>query len=189
MKWELSLLHVKHLLVLIFIPTKYKSNPLKNNNFEKKLTWDDVRRLTPKACPPRHRCFKGQIFEKTCPKMVIIEKESNIFPYPRPYYKMHWCEPLTHCSLQTSKRVNGKKADQDQMPQNMVSPQGLHCLQIVQPFFLFKYLNLIAWYLKSNYIVWSSSFSLQWVKGSGCTSKGNNVWHEITGFHSHWGYA
>ena len=27
---ELSLLHVKHLLVLLFIPTKYGSNPLKN---------------------------------------------------------------------------------------------------------------------------------------------------------------
>ena len=82
--------------------------------------------------------------------MVIIEKESNIFRHPQPYYKMPWCETLTHCSLQTSKRLNGKKADQDQMPQNMVSPQGLHCLQIVQPYFLFEYLNHIAWYLKSN---------------------------------------
>ena len=27
---ELSLLHGKHLLVVLFIPTKYKGNPLKN---------------------------------------------------------------------------------------------------------------------------------------------------------------
>ena len=34
---------------------------------------------------------------------------------------------LTHCSLETPKRVIGK--------QNVASDQGLHCLQIVQPFF------------------------------------------------------
>ena len=42
---------------------------------------------------------------------------------------------LTHCSLETPKRVTGKSADQDQMPQNAASDQGLHCLQTVQPFF------------------------------------------------------
>ena len=35
---------------------------------------------------------------------------------------------LTHCSLEIPKRVIGKK-------QNAASDQGLHCLQIVQPFF------------------------------------------------------
>ena len=39
---------------------------------------------------------------------------------------------LTHCSLETSKRVICKQPDQ--MPQNAAS-KGLHCLLIVKPFF------------------------------------------------------
>ena len=41
---------------------------------------------------------------------------------------------LRHFSLETTKRVIGKMADHadpDQIPQNVASDQGLHCLQIV----------------------------------------------------------
>ena len=37
---------------------------------------------------------------------------------------------LTHYSQETRKRVIGKQCRPDQMPQNMVSDQGLRCLQI-----------------------------------------------------------
>ena len=33
---------------------------------------------------------------------------------------------LTHCSLETPKRVIGNSADSDQMPQNAASDQGLN---------------------------------------------------------------
>ena len=42
---------------------------------------------------------------------------------------------LTHCSLETPKKVMANSADQDQTAQNVASDQGLHCLQIVRPFF------------------------------------------------------
>ena len=48
---------------------------------------------------------------------------------------------LTHCSLETPKRVLANIADPDQTPQNAEFDQGLHCLKIVQP-----YLNHIAWH-------------------------------------------
>ena len=38
---------------------------------------------------------------------------------------------LTHCSLETPKRVLANSADPDQTQQNPASGQGLHCLQIV----------------------------------------------------------
>ena len=38
--------------------------------FTKSLTWDDARRKTDMH-PPGHRYFKGQIFLKTRPKMMI----------------------------------------------------------------------------------------------------------------------
>ena len=53
-KWELSLLPVTHLLVLLFIPTKYESNPLKNKgNISKRLTWEEPHRSTPTRLPTR----------------------------------------------------------------------------------------------------------------------------------------
>ena len=45
---------------------------------------------------------------------------------------------LTHCSLETPKRVLANSADPDQMPQNVASDKGLHCLQIVQLLFYRK---------------------------------------------------
>ena len=42
---------------------------------------------------------------------------------------------LAQCSLETPKRELANSADPDQMPQNVVSKQGLHYLQIVQPVF------------------------------------------------------
>ena len=67
------LLPVKSLLVLLFIPTKYKSNPLKKvtYNFEKKLTkmltWDITQGLLPDARPPAHpdvTILKDGVIEK-----------------------------------------------------------------------------------------------------------------------------
>ena len=49
---------------------------------------------------------------------------------------------LTHCSLETPKRVFGK--------QNAASDQGLHCLQTVQPFFS-RYKPHSWTYLKLNW--------------------------------------
>ena len=34
-----------------------------------------------------------------------------------------------------------KSADPDQMPQKAASDQGLHCLQNMQPFFLYRFLK------------------------------------------------
>ena len=47
---------------------------------------------------------------------------------------------LTHCSLDTPKRLIGKQCRPrsdaaEQMLQNRPSDQGLHCLQVVQPFY------------------------------------------------------
>ena len=42
---------------------------------------------------------------------------------------------LTHCSRKTPKEYLANSADPDQTPQNAASDQGLHCLQILQPFF------------------------------------------------------
>ena len=42
---------------------------------------------------------------------------------------------LTHCSGRPLKGYLANSADPDHTPQNAASDQGLHCLQIVQPFF------------------------------------------------------
>ena len=43
---------------------------------------------------------------------------------------------LNHCSLETPKRYLANSADPDQMLQKVPSDEDLHCLQIVQSFFL-----------------------------------------------------
>ena len=42
---------------------------------------------------------------------------------------------ISHCSGETPERVIANSADPDQTLQNAASDQGLHFLQIVQPFF------------------------------------------------------
>ena len=73
--WELSLLHVTHLLVLLFIPTKYESNPLKNNgNIQ---LWKKVnlgRHPTPAR--PDIAILKDRFFLKN-PSKKAIEKVIN----------------------------------------------------------------------------------------------------------------
>ena len=70
---------------------------------------------------------------------------------------------LTHCSLETPQRLTGKqlwlRSDAAESP----------LFANKSTIFLYKYLNHIAWHpqIKSRifqFIVWGSSFSLQWVK-------------------------
>ena len=76
---ELFLLHVTHLLILLFIPTKYESNPLKKKgNIQ---LWKKVnQKVNSKRCPmPAHQTparqdiaiLKDRFFLKTCPKINL----------------------------------------------------------------------------------------------------------------------
>ena len=49
------------------------------------------------------------------------------------YFKSS-CADITHCNLETPNRV-ANSADPDQKPLNVASDQGLHCLQMAEPFF------------------------------------------------------
>ena len=75
---------------------------------------------------------------------------------------------LTHCSREPLKGYLLNSADLDQTPQNAASDQGLHCLQIVGPFFSRNMLISQPDLPKIEIglfqcIVWEGSFSLQWV--------------------------
>ena len=53
--------------------------------------------------------------------------------------------PFLSTAMETPKTITGKNAHSDQMQLNAESNQGLHCLQIVWPFFSTNiYLNHIA---------------------------------------------
>ena len=75
---------------------------------------------------------------------------------------------LNNCSPETLEGYLANRADLGQIPQNAASDQSLHCLQVVQPFFSCSVLIALPGVPKIEsrifkFIVWGSSFSLQWV--------------------------
>ena len=98
-------------------------------------------------------------------------------------YSLSEQQRLTHFSLETPKRVNGKSADPDQMPQNLGSDQGIHCL-LSQPRWLSwmrrptgdqevagstpaEVGNILSWRLIVKYFLRSFS-PFRWFKKGGC---------------------